>query len=202
MCEFAAEAMRLATQALLENDLELAERVGAGDARMDRARNLCDDHALKLLALQQPVATDLRTIVAAVYCAVKLERMGDLAAHIADITRRNHPRRVVPQGMETGFRTLASLDEHMARRLALAILGDVTEGVFAELDRTDDSVDVLHAELMAAVTTEKWPHGIPTAINIALLARFYERFADQAVHVAQRLEFIAAGTLPDYSARS
>ncbi|MEV5540118.1 PhoU domain-containing protein [Saccharopolyspora shandongensis] len=88
----------------------------------------------------------------------------------------------------------------MAGHLANLITGSGHEGGFTELDRTDDdAVDALHAELTAAVTNESWPHGIPTAINIALLARFYERFADQAVHVAQRLEFITTGTLPTRS---
>ncbi|MEV5540119.1 PhoU domain-containing protein [Saccharopolyspora shandongensis] len=95
MCELAAEAMRQATQALLDVDLQLAEHVVAVDDRMNRALNVCDTHSHRLLALQQPVATDLRTVLAAVYC-IKLERMGDLAAHIADTARRNHPRPVVP----------------------------------------------------------------------------------------------------------
>ncbi|MEV0089023.1 PhoU domain-containing protein [Saccharopolyspora sp. NPDC050642] len=199
MCELAAEAMRQATQALLDVDLQLAEHVMSVDDRMGRARNVCDTHALRLLALQQPVATDLRTVLAAVYCAVKLERMGVLAAHIADTARRNHPRPVVPTGMERDFRTLGELDASMAGHLANLIIGSGHEGGFTELDRTDDAVDALHADLMAAVTNESWPHGIPTAINVALLARFYERFADQAVHVAQRHEFITTGTLPTHS---
>jgi phosphate transport system protein len=104
-----AESMRQASRALLTADLQLAERVLAGDAELDRARRECEDHAQALLALQAPVAGDLRTILAAVYCAEKIERMGDLAAHIADTARFTHPEHAVPAEVESVFTELGEI---------------------------------------------------------------------------------------------
>ncbi|GAA2785315.1 phosphate signaling complex protein PhoU [Saccharopolyspora taberi] len=197
MCELAAESIHLATGALLEADLALAEQVLTDDVRLDEAGRRCEEHASTLLALQSPVATELRTILATIYCAVKLERMGDLAAHIAETTRRVHPERVLPPELEGDFRTMGELGEHMARRLSGFVSGESAEGGFAELRHSDDAVDALNASILGAVTGKDWPHDVRTAVNLALLARFYERFADQAVSVSRRLEFAVTGTLPE-----
>ncbi|QUH00646.1 phosphate signaling complex protein PhoU [Saccharopolyspora erythraea] len=196
MCELAAEAMRGATRALLEADLELAERVMADDVELDEAGERCEEHASTLLALQAPVATELRIVLATIYCAVKVERMGDLAAHVAEIARRAHPAPAVPPELLDQVREMAWLDIDMAARLAALVSGESAEGGFGELRRTDDVVDALHAELLDAATGSEWTHGVAAAINLALLARFYERYADQAVSVARRLEFAVTGTLP------
>ncbi|SEP53315.1 phosphate signaling complex PhoU family protein [Amycolatopsis saalfeldensis] len=196
MCGLAAEAMRRATQALLDTDLALAERVVADDDELDRHRGACEDHAQKLLALQAPVAGDLRTILAALYCAEIIERMGDLAAHIAATVRFNHPEPAIPPSLRDLFATLGQRAGDMAIHLRGLISGFSPDG-FAEMDRLDDAVDALHAEVMATVTGTDWSDGVRTATNVALLARFYERFADQAVSAARRLDFATTGTLPN-----
>jgi phosphate transport system protein len=195
MCGLAAESMRQASTALLTADLALAERVLSADDDLDMARADCETHAQSLLALQAPVAGDLRTILAAVYCADKIERMGDLAAHIADTARFTHPEQVVPAELASTFTEMGDIAAGMADRVATRIDSEATGG-FAELDETDQRVDALHAQVLQLITSEQWQHGVRSATSLALLARFYERFADQAVSVAKRLEFVETGQLP------
>ncbi|RSM86325.1 phosphate transport system regulatory protein PhoU [Kibdelosporangium aridum] len=195
MSRLAADSMRQAGTALLTADLALAEQVLDGDADLDKARADCETHAQSLLALQAPVAGDLRAILAAVYCAEKIERMGDLAAHIADTARFTHPEPVVPAELEPTFAEMSDIAVGMADRLAELIASEAVGG-FAELDETDQAVDALHARVLQLITNEQWQHGVRCATSLALLARFYERFADQAVAVAKRLEFAETGELP------
>jgi phosphate transport system protein len=195
MCGMAAESMRLASRALLTADLRLAEQVLSGDTELDEARHACEEHAQSLLALQSPVAGDLRTILAAVYCAEKIERMGDLAAHIADTARFTHPEHAVPPELEVAFTELGDVAAGMADRVGQLIVG-AADGAYAELDNTDHAVDALHAHVLKLITREDWRHGVRSATSLALVARFYERFADQAVSVAKRLEFAETGQKP------
>jgi phosphate transport system protein len=195
MCGMAAKSMRQASSALLTADLNLAEQVLTADVELDRARRACEDHAQSLLALQAPVAGDLRTILAAVYCAEKIERMGDLAAHIADTARFTHPEHAVPAEFEDAFTELGEIAAGMADRVGELIAGGAGGG-FAELDETDQAVDALHARVLASITGEGWRHWVRSATSLALVARFYERFADQAVSVTKRLEFAETGQLP------
>lgn len=195
MCALAAGGMRQASRALLTADLDVAERVITGDAALDQARSACEDHAQSLLALQAPVASDLRIVLAAVYSADKIERMGDLAAHVADTARFSHPDHTVPADLEDTFAELGRIGAGMADRLGELIHQPRVDG-FAELNQTDQSVDALHANVLATITAPGWPHGVRTATNVALLARFHERFADQAVSVAKRLDFAVTGEIP------
>jgi phosphate transport system protein len=195
MSDTAARQMTLATKALLENDLGVAEQVLADDAALDADRDQCGRDAQKLLALQAPVAGDLRTVIAAVHCAERIERMGDLAAHIAETCRRTHPHSIVPTTLAPVFAELGERDASMAASLSdLIIHGD--SAAFGAMVVEDERVDELHSDLMATVTRADWSFGVTSAVNVALLARFYERFADQAVSVARRLDFALTGTLP------
>lgn len=195
MCDAGAAAMRQATSALLEADLGLAEQVLGSDVALDEQRTQCEEHAYALLALQAPVARDLRTVLAATYCAEKIERMGDLAAHIADNARFAHPDHAVPDELAHTFAELGEITAGMADRLAALITAPVA-GAFAELENVDSRVDRLHADVLAQITVPDFAHGPKTAANLALIARFYERFADQAVSAAKRLDFAATGEMP------
>ncbi|RRO18625.1 phosphate signaling complex protein PhoU [Saccharopolyspora rhizosphaerae] len=192
----ASEAMRLATQAVITSDTGLAEQVISADDELDAARNECEADAQRLLALQSPVAGDLRTILAVLYCGVKVERMGDLAAHVANLVRHSHPEPAVPDEFTDTVRSLGELTVTMTDRLQDVIRGS-DPASFAAMNDTDDSVDALCTRLGTAVRSEDWPHGVTAAINVALLTRYYERFADQAVSVTRRLEFATTGTLPE-----
>ncbi|TCO59301.1 phosphate signaling complex protein PhoU [Actinocrispum wychmicini] len=195
MCALAAQAMQQASQALLTADLGLAEQVISGDTALDQARGNCEANAHSLLALQAPVAGDLRSILAAVYSAEKIERMGDLAAHVADTARFSHPNHAVPADLEDPFAELGRIAAGMADRLGELIDQPGVEG-YAELNETDHAVDALHAQVLATITGSGWPHGVRSATSLALLARFYERFADQTVSVARRLDFATTGEIP------
>jgi len=194
MCAQAAEAMRAATRAVLTADGELGERVVAADAELDAARDRCDETVQRLLALQAPVAGDLRLVLTAVHCSDKIERMGDLAAHIADTARIRHPECAVPAELTGAFTDLGTVTAAMADRL-VELIRDPGKGGFAELNETDQEVDARHADVLEAITRPDWPHGIPSATSLALLVRYYERFADQAVSVAKRLDFAITGVM-------
>ncbi len=103
MCGLAAEAMDKATRAMLRCDLVLSEQVITEDENLDVARARCEDHAVRLLSLQAPVARELRTVVASIQAAEKIERMGDLARHVAELTRRRHPACTVPPELADQF---------------------------------------------------------------------------------------------------
>lgn len=192
MCTASATAMRQATEALLNADLSLAEQVLAGDAALDEQRSRCEENAYSLLALQAPVARDLRRVLAATYCAEKIERMGDLAAHIADTARFAHPRHVIPAELVPQFTELGQITTGMATRLAELVTGRPTDA-FAELERVDSTVDRLHADVLRQISAADFVHGPQVAASLALVARFYERFGDQSVSVAKRLDFASTG---------
>lgn len=199
MCERAADAMRYATESLLSADREAAERVLAADAELDDMRDQCEEMAQQMLALQAPVATDLRVVLSAIYCAEKFERMGDLAEHVASTTCRIHPEHVVPESLRDAFGRLGTITSSMATQL-VAHVREPRPGAFAELDAIDHEVDDLHAEVLRTITAKTWPHGVPTATTLALVARFYERYADQAVSAAKRIEFVSTGETPTHPA--
>lgn len=195
MCERAATAMRLATEAMLDADLDKAKQVLAADAELDDMRDQCEEMAQQMLALQAPVASDLRLVLSSIYCAEKVERMGDLAEHVANAACRVHPDHVVPPSLTDQFDRLGTITSAMATQL-VAHVTTPRVGAFAELDATDHEVDDLHAEVLRTITAKTWEHGVPMATTLALVARFYERFADQAVSAAKRIEFVCTGETP------
>ncbi|QWF80912.1 phosphate signaling complex protein PhoU [Amycolatopsis sp. CA-230715] len=192
-----AEAMELATKALLEVDLGLAEQVISDDAKVDDARADCEEQAYALLALQAPVATDLRTVLAAIHAAESLERMGDLALHVAKAARRRHPEPVLPESVRPYFAEMGEFAVKLARRTEEVIkTKDVAAARTLETD--DDQVDDIHRHLFTVIMDRDWPHGVATAVDVTLLGRFYERFADHAVSVARRMVFVVTGKMPGY----
>ncbi|GAA4539173.1 phosphate signaling complex protein PhoU [Amycolatopsis samaneae] len=192
-----ADAMERATRALLEVDLALAEQVISDDAKVDDARAECEEQAYALLALQAPVATDLRTVLAAIHAAESLERMGDLALHVAKAARRRHPEPVLPDAVRDDFARMGDLDVKLARRVEQIIK---TKDVAAakDLETEDDAVDDIHRHLFTVLMDRDWPHGVAAAVDVTLLGRFYERFADHAVSVARRMIFVVTGKMPGY----
>ncbi len=196
MCTLAAEAMEHATTALLGADLSLAEQVISGDARIDELRAQAEDAAYRLLSLQAPVARDLRLIVTGIRVAEKIERMGDLARHVAELARRRHPDCAVPPEMVDRFAEMGRLATRIARSVAETLAEPLREQA-AQRDRDDDRIDALQRDLLAAaVDRGEGPGAVRIGIDVALLTRFIERFADQAVSVARRLDYIVTGVVP------
>jgi phosphate transport system protein len=198
MCSMSATAMELATRSLLETDLGLAEQVIGDDAKIDDARSACEEHAYALLALQAPVATDLRTVLAAIHAAESLERMGDLALHVAKAARRRHPNPVLPDQVRPYFSEMGRVAVELARSAESVILNKDVEQARA-LEEADDEMDDLHRHLFSVIMDKDWPHGVASAVDVTLLGRFYERFADHAVSVAKRVVFVVTGRMPGYS---
>jgi phosphate transport system protein len=192
MCGQVALAMENATRALLEVDLQLAEQVIADDVQVDHLRADAEEKAFGLLALQAPVATDLRVVVAAIHGAGDIERMGDLALHVAQAARRRHPQPVLPPEVTGYFAQMGTIGTALARKAADVIrTRDV--GMATMLEADDDAMDDLHRRLFELVLGPDWPHGVEAAVDAALLGRFYERYADHAVNVGQHVIFLVTG---------
>lgn len=188
-------AVNRATEALLEGSAELAEQVISGDAAIDAARERLEDRAFQLLSLQQPVAGDLRTLVAALRMVADLERMGDLAVHVAKIARLRVPEKAVPGDAEPTIRRMAIVAELMVGKAAHVIAERDIAGA-AELARADEEMDHLRRASFRELLGAHWGHGIEPAIDIALLGRYYERIADHAVSVANRIVYVVTGEVP------
>ena len=185
-------AVALATEALLEGNAEVAEKVITDDAEIDRARERVEELSFSLLSLQQPVAGDLRTLVAALRMAGELERMGDLAVHIAKVARLRVPSVAVPKDVEPTIRRMAMVAELMAGKVAEIISERDVEGA-KELHEVDEEMDHLRRTSFRELLGANWPHGIEPAVDLALLGRYYERIADHAVSVANRVAYVVTG---------
>lgn len=194
MCAMATEAMRRATAALLDADLVLAEQVISDDAKMDDERTACEEYAFGLLALQAPVATELRTVVAALHASESLERMGDLARHVAKVARLRHPQRALPEQVRPYFAEMGRVAAHIGETAEQVIrTQDIV--LARKLERDDDEMDDLHRTLFGVLMDPEWPHGVAAAVDVTLLSRYYERFADHSVSVANRIVFIVTGKM-------
>jgi phosphate transport system protein len=192
MTKMVGDAMGRATRSLLDGDLQAAESVIASDNDIDERADAVEELALDVIALQAPVAGDLRTLIGALRISATLERMGDLAEHIAQIARRRYPDLVVPEELRGRVREMGEL----AVRLAYE-LGDIIDKSDVEhalrLEDEDDRMDELNRQLFMALMSPDWTHGVEPAIDVALMSRFYERFADHAVSVARRVVHQATG---------
>jgi phosphate transport system protein len=192
MTGLVAAALNQATDALLNADLQLAEKVISGDEHVDALRSDLDARALDLLARQQPVAGDLRTIVTSLRMSSDLERMGDLAKHIGKVARLRYPESAVPADLHESIREMGRLGVELATKTGAIIDGQDVEAA-RELDEEDDAVDQLHRELFASLLREGNDYPVETAIDVTLIGRYYERFADHAVSVARRIVFLVTG---------
>jgi phosphate transport system protein len=196
MSQMAGEAMKKATTALLEGDLDLAEEVISSDTDIDALRTSAEDQAFGLLALQAPVAGDLRSVIAAIHSAGDLERMGDLALHVAKAARRRHPELVLPQEVAPYFAEMGRVALDLSQDARRVLLDRDIELAFT-MESDDDAMDDLHRHLFTVMMDKDWPHGVAPAVDVTLLGRFYERFADHAVAVARRVVFMVTGKMPD-----
>jgi phosphate transport system protein len=195
ICGSVETAVRAATEALLTGDAAVAEQVISADADIDRARERVEDSAFLLLSLQQPVASDLRTVVAALRMVSELERMGDLSVHVAKIARLRVPNLAVPTEVRPTIERMAQVAEEMVCRVSKIIIDrDIDEAL--ALARDDEEMDTLRRTSFAELLSADWSHGVEAAVDVALLGRYYERIADHAVSVAHRVVFVVTGENP------
>ena len=195
MCGMAGDAMEHATHALLEADLSVAEQVIADQAHIVAMSRNAEDSAVKLLALQQPVASDLRAIVGSMHIGADIERMGALAVHVASIARRRHPECAVPEEVRDCFAEMGAVALQLARTAQEVLLTRDPHRA-AQLQHEDDVVDAEHRHLFTLLIDREWQDSVSSAVDVALLGRFYERFADHAVEIGRRVVFEATGGLP------
>jgi phosphate transport system protein len=196
MCGLAGVAMRRATQALLQADLVLAEQVIADHDQIVAMSARAEENAFVLLALQQPVAGDLRAIVSSLQIVADVDRMDALAVHVAKIARRRHPQHALPEEVSDCFSEMGRVAVELGNSAQQVLLSRDPEKA-ARLRVEDDAMDNLHRQLFTVLMDHhEWQHGVPAAVDVVLLGRFYERFADHAVEVGRRVVFQATGTLP------
>ncbi|KIH96641.1 PhoU family transcriptional regulator [Streptomonospora alba] len=192
MTRLARHAVARATTALLDADLNAAQEVISGDEELNRLDEEIEATAFDLMARQQPVARDLRIIITSLHMAGDLERMGDHAVHIAKIARRRHPDSAIPAELRSTVLEMG----HQAELLVIKA-GEVVNQRDAEtareLDSDDDRMDKLRRRLLTRILDPNWQHGVEATMDVTLAGRFYERFGDHAVHVADNLIYMVTG---------
>jgi len=192
IARLAGQMMTNASTALQHADLGLAELVISGEDERKALRNDLRQRCINLLALQAPVATDLRVVVAAMYAVGDLERMGNLAQHIAKIARLKHPTVPIPAEVRPVFARMNLLATRLAEDAAAAIENrDPLSG--DRLAKADEEVDALRRQIFRILLFEDWSHGVEPAVDAALIGRYYERFADHAVAIARQVSFFVTG---------
>ncbi|MSX60462.1 MAG: phosphate signaling complex protein PhoU [Actinobacteria bacterium] len=186
------ESMQKATSALLNAELSIAEEVISADEKIDTYQHELDSRIIDIIARQQPVASDLRALITALRMSADLERMGDLSHHIAKVARLRHPESAVPQELQSTIRTMGEVASKISEKVGTVI--ETRNTLMAlELEKDDDEMDSLHRSLITVLTSGSWDKGVPSAIDITLLGRYYERFADHAVSVSRRVYFLVTG---------
>ncbi|MCK1795209.1 phosphate signaling complex protein PhoU [Streptomyces sp. XM4193] len=196
MARLVGSAIGRATTAMLDADLNLAESVIANDDKVDDLQRGLETRAIQLLARQQPVATDLRIVVTSLRMSADLERSGDLAQHVAKVARLRFPDSAVPRDLQATILEMGQLAQRlMAKAAEVIITKDVDLAL--QLEQDDDKMDDLHRTLFQHLMDDRWQHGVETAVDVTLLGRYYERFADHAVSVARRVVYLVTGDYAD-----
>jgi len=195
ICRRVEVAVQEATRALLTGDAAVAQDVISGDAAIDRERERVEEAAFLVLSLQAPVASDLRTVVAALRMAGDLERMGDLSVHVAKIARLRVPNVAVPEPLRPVVERMAEVAEEMVHLVA-DVIADRDLAAARQLTHADEEMDDLRRSTFAEMLSADWEHGVEAAVDVALLGRYYERIADHAVSVANRVVFVVTGENP------
>ncbi len=187
-----SEAITQATHALLTANINEAEAVIASDDLIDDIQHDLDARIIDIIARQQPVASDLRALVTALRMSADLERMGDMAHHIAKITRLRHPGAAVPSELLLTIEEMGKVARLISDKVGGLINSRDIETAL-EVEKDDDEMDKLHRKLFTTLLDDKWAHGTETAIDITLIGRYYERYADHAVSVARRVYYLVTG---------
>lgn len=194
LAHLVGSAMRRSTSALLDADIQLADQVIEADHEIDERRNQLDTKSVDLLARQAPVASDLRAVVTSMRMSGDLERMGDLARHVAKVARMRYPETAVPDDMRASFLQMGHAAERIVARVADILVTRDLEGA-RDIEQIDDELDEIHRSMFTRLAEGTWEHGSTSAVDVALLSRYYERFGDHAVTVARRVRFLVTGEI-------
>jgi phosphate transport system protein len=181
-----------ATRAFNESNVALADAVIADDTKIDIAAQELDELAINILARQQPVARDLRIVVSTLRISASLERMGDMAEHISQLARYRFPDKVVPKTLRPIFAELGALDVQIAGKL-VELLKTEDLSIAEEIRNDDDRIDALHLSVFDKVLGETWKGAAVDTVDATLASRYHERFADHAVSIAKKVQYLATG---------
>lgn len=192
LTKMVSDSINKATTSLIDANLSLAEEVITFDEKIDQIQHDLDARIIDIIARQQPVATDLRALITALRMSADLERMGDLAHHVAKVARLRHPDSAVPLELQTTLQRMGHVAENIARKVGTVIETRDTS-LALEVEKDDDEMDKLHRDLISVLTSAQWTAGVDSAIDLTLLGRYYERFADHAVSVARRVYYLVTG---------
>src|ERR1700752_2153782 len=196
MCGLAGAAMERATQALLQADLVVAEQVITDHEQIAAMSARSEETAFVLLALQAPVASDLRAIVSSIQIVADVDRMGALALNVSKIARRRHPQHALPEEVNGYFAEMGRVAVELGNAAQEVLVTRDPEKA-ARLREEDDAMDDLHRHLFTLLMNRDRKHGVTAAVDVTLLSRFYERFAGHAVEIGRRVIFLATGKLPE-----
>jgi len=186
------EAINLAIQAVVDREPKLGRKVVEGDRQIDKMEIDVEEHCLMLLALHQPVAADLRFIVAVMKVNNDLERMGDLAKNIAN--RAVDLARVEPLQAPDLLRSMVERAREMVRN-SLDSLVYLNQELARQVCRDDDLVDTLHEKIFSTLQADmgRRPEVIPPALDFLSISRHLERIADLATNIAEDVVFMIEG---------
>src|SRR5579859_956595 len=195
MADLVHTGMWQASRALLDVDAELARHVVAADAHVDAQYQDLQECTYLLLARQAPVAGDLRLLTSALHIARDIERMGDLAAHVAKTALRRTPQPAVVPELHEIISTMADHAHRIAGKL-VTVIQDADLQLADQLEHDDNTIDTCQRQLFAILLEPGWAYPIAPAIDAAQLARWYERYADHAVSAGARIRYLATGITP------
>lgn len=194
IAELASVAIEDATTAFSSSDAALAEKVIDDTDQIEAKASELDQLTIDLLARQQPVASDLRLMVGALRMSASLERMGDLAQHIAELARYRYPESAVPKGLKKIFTRMGEIDVKMAKKVT-ELLSTQDQHLINEIRDLDDELDELHAKVFEKVLSDKLANNPTGVVDATLASRYHERFGDHAVSIAKYVQFFLDGTL-------
>ncbi|PRI10557.1 phosphate signaling complex protein PhoU [Leucobacter massiliensis] len=193
IAELVETSIENATSAFGNSDVAVAEQVIDDVAEIESMAAELDQLTIDILARQQPVASDLRLIVGALRMSTSLERMGDLAQHIAQLARYRYPESAIPKGLKKIFVRMGALDVEMASKI-VELLRQQDPRLIDEVRDLDDDLDELHAKVFEKVLSDKLASNAAGAVDATLASRYHERFGDHAVSIAKQMQFFLSGS--------
>ncbi|MCK6212452.1 phosphate signaling complex protein PhoU [Georgenia sp. EYE_87] len=194
MAKHMSSAIEKATKALETADLTLAEEVIDADRQIDEIEQSLDEQGVSLLARQQPVATDLRVVVSAMRLSATIERMGDLARHVAYVARGRYPEVAATGRTREILHQMGEQAVKVARQV-VELLESRDLNLAERIEADDDVLDRLHRESFQVVLDDDEQLTRQQLVDAVLLGRYLERFGDHGVSVARRVSFLVTGDL-------
>ena len=194
IAELVESVIRRATEAFRNSDVTLAEEVIDDGSGIEGMAAQLDGLVIDVMARQQPVASDLRLMVGALRMSSSLERMSDLAMHIAQLARYRYPESAIPKGLKKTFQRMGEIDCEMAQGV-VTLLTDFEASQIDRIRDLDDELDELHSRVFEKVLSDKLSNNPSGVVDATLASRYHERFGDHAVLITKQVRFFITGDL-------